>query len=474
MRLATLGWSNNTVGCVVYLRSLTFSMADSVIKGIGVQQTLDYGKTYTVGAANTVPGKYNSETIQQVTFEGHSAWKYSYVSGGTSYGSFYLPVSFKVQDYAYVTYDIYVVDSVLTGCVPRINADAGADTAKGYIDDNTSGYAVKVGEWQTVTLKLDANKTGNVTRIQMFPLGDYMNAVHSGCSEYYMSDITFHEKMPVENREMQSVAVTKANKDVYNDWHHGVSTKNVAFPYSYNNGLGVKAFKISKHETDTWHGMLVLDTMTVDFSTYRYISYSFYIDDVNGDYKSDVAFAPCMESYGASEMSKTWEAGKWHTVVIPVSETYTEAKTGYFSIWTLGSYAKKDKIGTPDVYVSSISFLSEDPNADVEKPTQNIRFISVLKDSDLKNYSAVGYKVIANGIEQIVESTVVYTSVVGAAQTYTPDSVGGSYFSVVRIDDVPIGDEIKFTVIAYVKTVDGNIIESLPVEYTMLGNGLFK
>lgn len=178
--------------------------------------------------------------------------------------------------------------------------------------------------------------------------------------------------------------------------------------------------------------------------------------------ESSLTLTPTLEGRTAGRVDKNsdstftmsaqeYETNKWVTVTVRASNDFTHS-TSDLHFWPLGSYSKN--INYTECYLSAISFFTEDPNAEAEKPTQDIRFISVLKDSDLTNYSAVGYKVIANGIEQIVESTVVYTSVVGAAQTYAPDHVGGSYFSVVRIDDVPIGDAITFTVIAYVKTVD--------------------
>ena len=453
-------WNGISAGDIL-VTSMRMVSDPSVIENVGVQGQMDYGKTYTVSPSNASAGKYNSETISATTFDGRSAWKYSYVSGGASYGSFYLGTDFNVGDYNYVTYDIYVVDAALTACTPMVNADTGSAT--GRLDDAASSYPIKTGEWQTVTLKLDTSKTGKVSRIQMFPFGSYMSAVFSGCSQYYMSAITFHEKLPVESSAMQPVKMVRTDNATLTDWGNSTVTNNVEFANS--NGITLKTFKSSNKN---YVGNVVLAASNVDASQYKYVSFSFYIKDVNGDYKSDATFAPTVNGFGKPDAAKTWEAGVWHSVVVE----YDCPSAQNFGIWVLGSYANAAGVGTPDVYVSSITFSADDPRATASNDaTQSIRFVSVLKDSDLTKYSAVGYKVVVNGVEQTVESNTVYTSVIGAGNEYTPESEGGKYFSVVRVDGVPTGSDIKFTVIAYVVTVDGNTIESLPATYTVQANG---
>ena len=78
--------------------STSASDAD-IIETVGAQQTLDYGATYTLSASNVTADKYNSETVSKSIFDQKTVWQYNYVEGGASYGSFWLPVSFNIEDY---------------------------------------------------------------------------------------------------------------------------------------------------------------------------------------------------------------------------------------------------------------------------------------------------------------------------------------------------------------------------------------
>ena len=103
------------------------------------------------------------------------------------------------------------------------------------------------------------------------------------------------------------------------------------------------------------------------------------------------------------------------------------------------------------------------------------RFVSVLRDEDVAKYSQVGFEVTAAlgnaSSTQVLFGNTVYTSLIGAGVEYTPDLFGGSYFAALRIDNIPAKEGLAFTVKAFVKTIDGEIIYAEPVTYTVAADG---
>ena len=450
------------LSCIPFSASIKSEAASNPVKIIGLQQTLDYGNTYTVSASSVTPGKYNGETVEKTSFGGKAAWRYRYVNGQTSYGSFYLPVRFNVEEYSYVTYEIYIVESLLTGCIPRINADTGASTATGYIDDGTSGYAIQTGKWQRVTLKLDGAKKGSVTRIQMFPLGGYMKAENSGCTQYYISDILFHEKNPSEiaTRDITTI-YTNSSTTVGSQHSGGVSAVKKD---------GFNCLKMRPGAT-TPGDIQLTSSPAIDFSRYKYVRYSmFLVSDADS-----VTMQLILQTTNGKNMiqaetatQQTYKANKWVTVTLEIAKAFNETVSD-LQLLPVGEPGTSIGGLFKELYLSAISFYDTDPTVTIGVPTQKIRIVAVLNDEDLTKYSSVGATITIDGVSQAYESTTVYSSVIGKNQVYTPEQFGGKYF-ITASTSAELGKKHNFTVEAYAKS-NGKTIKTNKVDFTVEEDG---
>lgn len=409
-------------------------------------------------------------------------------------------------DYKYVKVEVYyenVSDTVKTtkpfAQISEVSASPTGDAASAW--KNMTSCSVKklselCGSWETLIFSMDYSADTTSGYLEGYYGGGYLRQMTLSLTGWkpaqdcvvYIRSLTF-VKETVEVMKSVGVQSTLDYGETYT-----ISAESTGVAYmSWNSGGvetenrdGVSAWKMVP-KTGSYDGEIRLynsedsANASIDYSKYKYVTYYMYVDsaqqtlelnptlqarvspDTRVDQNADGTYTGSKQSYPTNE---------WVKVTIRVSDDFTKTCSDHM-LWPTGCYTQKTDFNC--VYISAVTFSERLPEV---ASTQSLRFISVLKDSALENYYEVGYKISAkkNGVasDQVltVSDRKVYTSVLGAGEEYTPESFGGTYFTAIRLDDVPIGEALELTVIAYVKAADGRTIEALPVTYKILSNGI--
>ncbi len=164
------------------------------------------------------------------------------------------------------------------------------------------------------------------------------------------------------------------------------------------------------------------------------------------------------------------------TATLTGTETAFEGNSTLASLDEVAAKMRELKLGYYTVQDGAVALDAKVPQlvgaqtSAVDGKTFNVRFVAVLKNSDLAQYSKVGFKVEAvcdNGetLNETKDSTVVFTSlnasVDGAMKTYENYELGGDYIMAIAWNGVPANNgeganyTVTFKVTPYAVSLDG-------------------
>ena len=252
-------------------------------------------------------------------------------------------------------------------------------------------------------------------------------------------------------------------------------------------------------------GCLNISGLSIDTSVYKYIKVTYY-----ADVETDSTSIPSADYWKDKVGTEKWElkadisnktvqdfVGKWNTLVTNIHDVenqwYKFSEVTHVELCLLGQYGKLTNAGK--IYIKSITFsannsadfidavavqkrVDTDNSDNPESNVQDLRFVSVVSDIALEDYSKAWIEVQATTDGQTGNwsrsSTTVYSTLKGGGENYTPDLYAGKYFVALTILDVPIGKEIRFTVTPYLEKNDGTRIKGKSLQLLVEADGSFE
>lgn len=374
-------------------------------------------------------------------------------------------------------------------------------------------------QWNGIEIPLtmkdgDNGASGTVTDAKIYLMGNVSSQWNAG-AEIHVKSITFSAKED-SRYTAPDYSITPNNLSALGgSLYAGPKTERSNTYYAgcdkLNTTASYKGMDVFEFSTDsqiatgsTYCGWIDMNLNAINVETYRYLKVNCYIDTsgITGTglvqtKKPSVCYAKGKNTGGwINKDSKPWTSNqtmadftdKWNTMVIKVSQYYLDSvdKVASFVELELLGYSSIAACDGIKVYIQSITFSANADAADesfktvgaqnrTDSENTDIRFVSVLKNGvNLADYSTVGMKIMTtyngqNGLWDKNSSTV-YRSLIGANDTYTPESLleGGAYFSALTITGVPSNATLEFIIVPYLVDIYGNVIYGLPAEITVV------
>lgn len=250
---------------------------------------------------------------------------------------------------------------------------------------------------------------------------------------------------------------------------------------------GFTCTKVEKDDSLNWRGLYLSGGCSIDLSVYKYIvldCYYEYTDGVmptgsplfnaitiDGDSGKGKPLSPAERDTGYVSGKQPLVVNRWNHFVFSLSQIdsqYQSITYGGFQFCSQDHYG--DNSADYRVYIRSIKAVAslEDAVNDtvvyrgtqgsvslVVGSTQNIRFLATIDEIET-TYSKVGMEITATISQNLrnwdISSNQVYTAVLGMgnSETYSAADLSGKYLIAVELNNVPVGEEIVFTVTPYI------------------------
>lgn len=416
-------------------------------------------------------------------------------------------LSLDIADYDYIRYEYYVEslggaekDGNYKKQAPSITVKVGSTSlaCSQSSDQKVTLGSIPFSCWGTIETPIveeskETAVSGTITNAWLNTMG-YVNSEWNCGAVLYIKSITFSKNSDMTapdavytSEHMRALALT-CDSNVKEGSGQGRATIDTAATY---NGLSViKLAANPKANTTNYYGIFDVNATCVPVGVYSYLKVSFCIVPKNSTALATSTKTPTIVWYdngkGGKWNSITSSAGnvttfdqKWNTAVFDISgvTNYAQIELGLIGDWNqtecdfyIQSITFSQNANTADDYIKAVGAQNRTDD------TAGVRFVSVIKDIDLTQYSTVGLKITTaydskNGAWDHA-SNVVYTTLKGGDETYTPGQLlaGGAYFSAVTMTGIPADAAVTFTVVPYLVKTTGEVICGVPATVTV-GNG---